>query len=82
MRNHRSAEQKHRIVLKLPPGLEASPAVLEGTVAGRSRQTFPVSITVKERGAVLPGVQIVTFDITLDDQRYGELFDFVTLARE
>ena len=82
VRNHRSAEQKHRIVLKLPPGLEASPAVLEGTVAGRSRQTFPVSITVKERGAVLPGVQIVTFDITLDDQRYGELFDFVTLARE
>jgi hypothetical protein len=82
VRNHRSVVQKHRIALKLPPGLEATPAVLEGTVAGRSRQTFPVKITVKDRRTVLPGVQIVAFDITLDDRRYGELFDFVTLTRE
>lgn len=82
VRNHRSTEQRHRFTLKLPPGLEASPSVFEGTVSARSRQSFPVKLTVKDRTKVPQGVQIVPFDITLDDKHYGELFDFVIQARE
>jgi glyoxylase-like metal-dependent hydrolase (beta-lactamase superfamily II) len=82
VRNHRSVEQKHHIALNLPPGLEATPSVLEGTVAGKSRQAFSVKLTVTDRAAIPPGVQIAAFDITLDDKRYGEWFDFVVLARE
>ena len=55
--------------------------MLEGTIAGKSRQTFPVKLTVTDRAVVPQGVQIVAFDITLDGKRYGEWFDFVVLAR-
>lgn len=82
VRNHRSTPQKHRVALKLPPGIDASPAVLEGSVAPKSRETFPVKLTIRDRAAVPAGVQIVPFDITLDGKRYGELFDFVLQARE
>lgn len=80
VRNFRDTAQRHRVALKLPPGVTASPAVLEGSVAAKSRQTFPVKLTVTQRAKVSTGVQIVPFDITLDGHRYGELFDFVLLA--
>ncbi len=63
--------------LKLPPGIEAEPKVLEGSVAAKSRQVFPVKLTVKDRAGISAGVQIVPFDISLD----GELFDFIVLGR-
>ncbi len=81
VRNFRDAPQRHRIELKLPPGVTAEPAVLEGTIDRKSRQSFPVKLTVN-RGAVPPGVQIVSFDITLDGKRYGELFDFLIRVKE
>ena len=56
--------------------------MLEGTIAGKSRQTFLVKLSVTDRIAMPPGVQIVAFDITLDGKRYGEWFDFVVLAKE
>ena len=80
VRNFRDTAQRHRVALKLPPGVTASPAVLEGSVSAKSRQTFPVKLTVTQRAKVPQGVQIVPFDITLDGHRYGELFDFVLLA--
>ncbi len=82
VRNFRGTAQKHRIALKLPPGVEASPAVLEGSIDPKSRQTYPVKLTVKGRAALPSAVQIVPFDITLDGRRYGELFDFTVLGRE
>jgi hypothetical protein len=51
-------------------------------VEAKSRTAYPVKITVKDRAALPPGVQIVPFDITLDGKRYGELFDFVVLGNE
>lgn len=81
VRNFRDTPQRHRIELKLPAGLTAEPAVLEGTVAPKSRQRFPVKLTVN-RHAVPSGVQIVPFDITLDGKRYGELFDFLIRTKE
>lgn len=82
VRNHRNRPQSHRVVLKLPPGIEANPAVLDGNVSAKSRQTFPVKLTVKDRAALPEGVQIIPFDITLDGKRYGQLFDFVFQAKE
>ena len=82
VRNHRNRPQSHRVVLKLPPGIEANPAVLDGNVSAKSRQMFPVKLTVKDRAALPKGVQIIPFDITLDGKRYGELFDFVFQAKE
>lgn len=80
VRNFRNRPQQHRVVLKLPPGITAAPAVLEGSIAAKSRQTFPVKLTIANRASVPPGVQIAPFDITLDGKRYGELFDFILLA--
>ena len=81
VRNFRETPQQHRIELKLPTGLTAEPAVLEGTIDRKSRQSYPVKLTLN-RSAIPPGVQIVPFDITLDGKRYGELFDFLIRANE
>ncbi len=81
VRNFRAESQQHRVELKLPRGVHAEPAVLEGTVAGKSRQSYPVKLTV-DPSALAPGAQIVTFDITLDGKRHGELFDFVIRGRQ
>lgn len=81
VRNFRDTPQRHRVELKLPAGLTAEPAVLEGTIDRKSRQSYPVKLTVN-RGAVPAGVHIVPFDITLDGKRYGELFDFLIRAKE
>ena len=82
VRNFRAAPQRHRVELKLPPGMKAEPAVLEATLAAKSRQSYPVKLTVTDRKALPQGVQIVPFDITLDGRRHGELFDFVVRGRE
>jgi len=81
VRNFRDSSQRHHIKLKLPSGVTAEPAVLEGIIEGESRQSFQVKLRV-DRDAVAPGVQIVPLDITLDGKRYGELFDFLIRARE
>jgi glyoxylase-like metal-dependent hydrolase (beta-lactamase superfamily II) len=82
IRNHRDAPQQHRVVLKLPPGVTAEPPVLEGTIAARTRQTFPVKLTVdRAKAQPIAGPQQVTFDITLDGRRWGEMFDFLIRTR-
>lgn len=81
-RNFCDSEQKHRVELKLPPGIEAEPSVLEGSVAAKSRQTYPVKLTIKDRAKLPAGVQIVPFDITLDEKHHGELFDFILMTKE
>lgn len=82
VRNFRGKPQRHRVELRLPPGIAAEPAVLEGSIAAKSRQTFPVKLTVTDRSKVAAGVQIVPFDITLDGKHCGELFDFILLGKE
>lgn len=81
VRNFRDKPQQHRVALQLPPGLKAEPAVLEGSVAPKSRQSFKVKLTADT--AKLPAdVQMVPMDITLDGKRYGQLFDFIIQAKE
>lgn len=81
VRNFRDRPQKHRVVLKTPPGIVAVPNVLEGTVAAKSRESFPVTLKVQSRDQQPAGVQIVPFDITLDGRQHGELFDFILMTR-
>jgi glyoxylase-like metal-dependent hydrolase (beta-lactamase superfamily II) len=81
VRNFRDRPQMHRVVLKTPPGIVAEPNVLEGTVAAKSRESFPVTLKVQNRDQQPAGVQIVPFDITLDGRQHGELFDFILMTR-
>src|SRR5258706_3343636 len=75
VRNFRSRRQKHHIEIHTPGGVRAEPAVLEGVPAAESRQSFPVRLQASNEAR--PGVQLVTFDITLDERRYGEWFDML-----
>ncbi|MFN0077091.1 MAG: MBL fold metallo-hydrolase [Prosthecobacter sp.] len=81
VRNFRDTPQQHRVALQLPPGLKANPAVLEGTVGPKSRQSFKVKL-IPNADKLPTGVQMVPMDITLDGKRYGQIFDFIIQARE
>ena len=81
VRNFRSTPQRHRVELKLPPGVKAEPTILEDVVPAESRRQFPVKLTI-DRKVVSSGVLIIPFDITLDGKRYGELFDFIIRTGE
>jgi len=81
IRNFREETQTHHVELKTPPGIFASPRVLEGTLNANERKTFDVTLTVDQTKAD-QGVQMVTFDVTLDGEHYGEWFDFLVLVPE
>jgi hypothetical protein len=81
VRNHQDRPQRHRVALRLPPGVSAEPAVLEGAVAAKSRQAYQVRLTA-DGATVGAGVRIVPLDITLDGVRKGERFDFLIQARQ
>ncbi|MEM7478003.1 MAG: MBL fold metallo-hydrolase [Planctomycetota bacterium] len=80
VRNFRDTPQRHRIELKLPPGVSAEPKILEGEIAAHSRASFSVQLLADE-SFPKDGVHIVTTDITLSgdgyEKQYGELFDFL-----
>ena len=75
VRDFGKTSQKHRIEIHTPPGIVAEPAVLAGELAGGSRKSFPVR--VRATAGAVPGVYLISLDITLDGDRYGELFDLV-----
>jgi glyoxylase-like metal-dependent hydrolase (beta-lactamase superfamily II) len=75
VRNFRSRPQTHRIEIHTPPGLVAEPVALEGTVAPETRQAFPIRL--RAAADAKGGVSIVAFDVTLDGQRRGEMFDCI-----
>ena len=75
VRNFRTRRQRHRIVIHTPPGLRAEPAVLEGTLAGESRQSFPIRLQASPDMST--GLRLVAFDVALDERRYGERFDMI-----
>lgn len=81
VRNHRDKPQRHQVRLRLPPGVVAEPAVLEGVVDAKSRQTFKVKLTC-EPDRVAAGLLVIPMDITLDGTRYGERFDFLAQAKK
>jgi glyoxylase-like metal-dependent hydrolase (beta-lactamase superfamily II) len=80
VRNFRDKPQQHRVRLNLPPGIIAEPAVLEGSVAPKSRERYKITLTADPAQAPA-GLQMVPMDITLDERRYGQLFDFLLQVR-
>jgi glyoxylase-like metal-dependent hydrolase (beta-lactamase superfamily II) len=76
VRNFRSEPQSHRVALVLPPGVVATPEVLEGTLAPQARVEYEVLLEV-DRTEALPGLQMVPLDITLDQTHFGQWFDFI-----
>ncbi len=75
VRNFRNARQRHRVEIHLPPGVTASPTVLDGVLEPGARTAFPVRLTCAADAR--PGAHIAAFDISLDQRRYGQLFDFL-----
>ncbi len=75
VRNFRERPQAHAIAIHAPPGITVTPAKFEGKVAEESTSRFPCKISA-EKG-MKEGVYLVAFDITLDGQRQGELFDMI-----
>lgn len=75
VRNFQRGRQAHRVEIHTPPGVLAEPAVLEGHLAGRARESFPV--VFKALPGASPGVHLVAFDVTLDGRRYGQRFDAI-----
>ncbi|MEX1040719.1 MAG: MBL fold metallo-hydrolase [Pirellulaceae bacterium] len=80
IRNFRDRPQQHRVEFKPPPGVQVEPAILEGTVAAESRETFEVVVT-SDPTATTSDIGIVAMEITLDDDRYGEWFDFLVRTK-
>lgn len=76
VRNFRDRKQRYRITPKTPAGVKISPTVFTGELPPHSERTFPVLVEVDHKKAP-KGISIVPFDITLDDKRYGELFDLI-----
>ncbi|MCU0961535.1 MAG: MBL fold metallo-hydrolase [Pirellulaceae bacterium] len=79
VRNFRSVPQTHRIAIRTPPGIAVEPALLAGELAPDSRQAFRVRVTATDTAA--EAVHLLTLDVTLDGQRYGEWFDLVAGVR-
>lgn len=75
VRNFRDREQKHKIVVQTPPGITATPAILEGVLPADTKQPFPLRLSLSAE--VKPQVQIVAFDATLDGKHYGPWFDMM-----
>ncbi len=75
VRNFRSRAQTHRLEVHTPPDLIAETPMLTGRLAGVSRRAYPLRLKASAEAAA--GVHLVSFDVTLDGQRYGEWFDLI-----
>lgn len=75
VRNFKEGPQTHKIELRAPAGLRVEPGVIEGRLEDAGIARFPMKLHASSQAS--PGLHMVTFDITRDGQRWGELFDFI-----
>lgn len=75
VRNFLSRAQRHSIRMDAPTGIRVEPEVLTGTIDPESARSFPLHLSAT--ADLKPGVHIVAFDVTLDDNRYGQRFDMI-----
>lgn len=75
VRNFVRRPEWHRIVIATPPGLQATPAVLEGGLPSQSQRSFVFRLTATSDAT--PGIHLVAFDVTRGGQRYGQWFDLI-----
>lgn len=75
IRNFSNDKQQHHVKIHTPAGIVSNPAFLEGIMEGNSIQSFPVKYTAED--VALEGINMLSFDISINGKRYGELFDAV-----
>ncbi|HEY3324385.1 MAG TPA: MBL fold metallo-hydrolase [Planctomycetota bacterium] len=80
VRNFNKKPQEFSVVIAAP-GLSFTPTVIDGTVQPESRLKIPVQVQVAgDAPPTLSGVQIVSFDVTIDGQRCAGWFDMIVNA--
>lgn len=80
VRNFLSRRQRHAIRLCTPAGLQVEPMLLNAIVGAESTRRHKMRVAAGANAAA--GLHIVAFDITLDDARHGQLFDFAVRVEE
>ncbi len=75
VRNFLQRSQPYRFAIRCPLGVVVEPAILEGVTPARTTVRIPLSL--KATADAKPGVHIAGLDMTIDDQLYGQRFDFI-----
>lgn len=75
VRNFTNAKQSHRIEIHTPPGLTTAPSVITGDMPNSGRIRHKVQLIADQ--TMKAGMALAAFDITKNDVRHGELFDFI-----
>lgn len=75
IRNFRKSEQKHQITVQTPPGITATPSMLEGALPAETTASFPLKLTIGSDAKLQ--ANIIAFDATLDGRHYGPWFDML-----
>jgi glyoxylase-like metal-dependent hydrolase (beta-lactamase superfamily II) len=75
IRNMRDRAVAHDIEIVTPEGISAEPRRVRTVVGGGARAGFSVHLSADQTAS--EGVNIVAFDISLDDRRIGQLFDMI-----
>jgi len=82
VRNFRDHVQEHHVKLVLPEGITAQPAVLAGTVAAHSRQSYEVILAADSNRTHSTKPTMIPMDIQLDGKHYGQWFDFLIVSEQ
>ncbi len=77
VRNFLSRSQSCRIVVQTPEGISITPTEINQQLEPESVTQIPLSIKTSKNAK--PGRWIIPFDITLEKQRYGQLFDMLLI---
>ncbi len=75
VRNFLGKPQTYRIAIQCPPGVTATPDLIETIVPAVTIARIPLYLKVAPD--MKPGVCIVGLDVTLNRKRHGQLFDSV-----
>lgn len=75
VKNFEESKQSCQLSFHLPAGLRIEPVQISCELGKKQQTSFRVQLKAAE-GAPL-GIHIVGIDVTRDDRRYGELFDWI-----
>ena len=74
VKNFLNSQSIVKICPRVPNGLNVEPKTIKLTIPKHSSKTTSLMISADDSTT---GINIITFDITRDDKRYGELFDCI-----
>ncbi len=80
VRNFLDRNQRHVIKIHTPDGVTARPVNIEGKLDPGSKVGHQIHLKVDKTCPA--GIYVLAFDITLDGNEYGELFDAVLIVND